>query len=673
MVALAGLPYSGKSTFLDQIVPKQPKQQLKGTRVLETAYLKDAFTQESDWLTLAQGDCSEITLAVALAQVCARRGASPIFPAITTSESSRGVTFGMPLLDETFEFLLPRIKDITSDIQLKGQLKSILGTSVAFVNVWDFGVNRALYHIMPLIAWESNRLVIADFLDLERDGGKLREHPDLTEYGEEGKTLMKLRSRLHYLMRIPGAIKPSADADAKPRVVFVGTHVDKLDSEKKEMLKMLKEAIDTRAVEAGVSDLLYPKLLAVDARSKTGATKVKSVIEEMIEMNDFEIEIPLKWIFLRRALSMYGKKNDTFYIPREEFIQMAQKCMFSDEKEIDKFLTTFRGGCSILYCPRLPILTANIIVDPILFLQHLEKLYYPHLLDGIATNVKYNAQTCLPRGIICKDLALEIWGKHASFFLELLKDAGIAAALDTNFKETCPGCTSTACYFMPTLREKPYTEKPSSATRSLFVTFNTDFVPVNVQTRFVTQLGHRFEDIRLQHTNYLNATFLELPLDNGNLVSIRIIIHGDTVEIQVATPHHVAHDDDEITEIYSSLKTITLDIFHSESQRFPGMKFELALMCPNNKSTCRKQIHYLPFHSCLTGSDFLFCSRCNHDVELDAEKKQWIRAAYKVECLQACLLLSLSVPQAYPQVYTIREMKLGIRQLRLLVPLFCTV
>ena len=640
MVGFAGLPRSGKSTVLNGIISrklegvKRLKHQcsLRETRIFEVAYMKHPLNHKSKWYAMAQSDCSSITITVGLAQLCAQMKAMPLFP-----EGSSTVSFGMDILDQTFACILDEVKRTTSIPCFREEIGSILGTSLAFLNVWDCGVNRALYEIMPFIAKGCDRLIIASFLDLFRDATKLYAHPDLSNYakGNESGSLLRMRSRLHYLLRIAGVIKSSnSDVNDATRVVHIGTYANQTSTKEgqskwKELAKNAKKAIEIRAIEAGVSDLLYPELLSVNIHSEEDAKVVKSVLETMIKASKgCECDMPLKWIFLQSAMSKCARVNGRFYVYWEEFLNIAQKCCVNEKKEIDKFLATFKGGCSILYCPQLPALASKIITDPITFLQSLEQLYYPDELFPSNPEVKSHAQSCLPKGIICQELAREMWGKDASFFLELLEDVGLATALSKNYDEICPGCTSTKCYFMPSLRETRYDMKPSPHTKSLFVTFNTDYVPAYIQAHFVRHIGFHFSDIQLRNNEYYNATFLTLSQANDQ-ISIGIIVHGDVVEIQVNPTVHLPEE--MISDIYSRLKTLAVEIFGRVSTTVLGMKFELALVCPaSNKVSCRREIHYRPFHICSTSATDLFCSSCNISTELDEDKKLWISATYIV-------------------------------------------
>ncbi len=635
LLAIAGLPTSGKSALYDGLLGNDTSSEhrslldhhtsLKDTRYAEVVYVMRQL-EPSTWLSLREHDSCIIAVTMGLSG----RGINKL-AAIQETEPS----FSNPLLRSAFSTLLHGISKVAE----KGKVKLDTRATVAFLNVIDFGVNRAVYEIIPLIAKGCGRMILLNLLNLSRDADMMRNNPDLSRYStkHDDSHLMQLRSRLHYLLYIASVLMPmkAKPGSKAPKVLLVGTHSDKLHvsaNEVKSEVRKLRKAIDVRAAESGIDKIIQPGMPAIDTTSSKGVTEVKGIIEAMIEAQDFKVDMPLKWLFLRRVLHHYTKERDAFYIPREELVDYAQKCEITEEESLQEFLTTFKDGGSIIFCSRIRTLARNIIIDPVRFVQELEKLYYPNPVeesrpDGTA---RAHNTTSLSHGIICENLAEILWGRHVNFFLEILQDVHLATALDESYELTCPSCTSAKCYYMPSLCEKPYQTKPSPETNSLFVVFDTDYVPAHIQTHFVRALGEKFrERIELETTDYYNMTSFVYHHPSDIKFNINVIFHGEVVEVQVKRPS-VRIRRETIANIYSTLKTLTVEIFTHTSEQIPGMELKLAVLCPHTDLSCIRRMHFIPFHACLYPTDPIVCTTCNHRVEFSELTKLWISATYEV-------------------------------------------
>lgn len=631
MLAVTGLPDSGESdlytSLLGKDVIEESHSTLTNSRYAEAVCVKQPF-EPSKWFSLREYDSCITAVTMALCNASQRLQVDKL-------ESD----FSSPLLKSTISSLSEEL----FKIDVPDNMKVGIGTTVTFLNVVDFGVNRAVYEIVPLIARGCSRAIILNLLDFARDAEKMKEHPDLSRYTKDGDNdhLMQLRSRLHYFLYIAGILlppatrpgsKPRAAAKA-PRVLLVGTHKEICSKEIKSEARMFRNAIDTRAAEAGVDGVIQPGMPIVNPTSAEDIAELKSVIESMIEAQNFKVDMPLKWLLLRSVLHHYSKEENTFYIPRPKLVDYAQQCNITEEAGLQEFLATFRDGGSIITCPRIRTLVRNIITDPIRFVQELEKLYYPKFVGLESSRETAHFNTCFSQGIICDKLAESMWGQHAQFLLGFLQDVHLATVLDKSYKFSCPDCASPKCYFMPSLREKPYKREPSTDTNSLFVVFESDYVPAHIQTHFVSALGEKFgERIELKATEHYNTTVFIYTHSSETQFTITVIFHADCVEIQL---NHSTRAREVLASVYSALKTITVEIF---STQHPVLQSQLAVLCPSS--------HFVAFHACPSASDSVFCETCNHSVELSEATKLWISATYQV-----CVLLSACNAYSLINVY----------------------
>ncbi len=640
LLAIAGLPGSGKSALFNSLLGKEQQwSALKDTKFAEAVYIK-LQQQPSKWFTLRESDTSTTAVTLALCSTLHRVGD-------LVSMEAPEAYFSEPILRETFSALVDEIREIGDPLE-GGKKKLSLSNTIAFLNIIDFGVNRAVYEIVPLIAEGCNRMILLNLLDLSRDLDMMKAIPDLSRYTKDGDDahLMQLRSRLYYILYIAGILKPTEARSASstkpavqaPRVLLVGTHKDKLHESSEDAAfhaMRLRKVIGARAAEIDIDSVIQPGMPTINATSLEDVAELKDTIESMIEAQDFKVDMPVKWLFLRRVLHQYSRKYATFYIPRKDLVRLAQKCGITEEKSFHEFVTTFRDGGSIISCPRIRALVRNIIIDPVLFIRELDKLYYylsfAQTQDGTR---RTHIEVSLSQGIVCRELATVFWGEHADFLLEVLQDADLVTALGESYGFTCPGCESSECYFMPSLRERPYKKKPTTDTNSLFVVFDCDYVPAHIQTHFVNALGDKFaEGIELQGTDYYNATKFVYRHPSEVTFTINIIFHSKNVEIQVLFESKVTRE--ALASVYSALKTLTVEIFTHCSEHVQDMQSELAVLCPQSNE---RELHYIPFHTnCQSVDELTLCRACGHHVRLSEATKLWISATYQVpQCHPCC-------------------------------------
>ena len=93
------------------------------------------------------------------------------------------------------------------------------------MNIWDIGVNKALYEVLPLLARVINPLVLVNLLDLARDPKEMTRVPELMRKGNK-KYIMSFCSRCHYYARIAGLGK--CKVKRVPTSVPVATHKDQV-------------------------------------------------------------------------------------------------------------------------------------------------------------------------------------------------------------------------------------------------------------------------------------------------------------------------------------------------------------------------------------------------------------------------------------------------------------
>ena len=632
LLGVTGLPKSGKSTLVRALLGKGASNTLVYSSLMEDchqyrlAFIKDPAQADAAWLALNLADIRTIIISIRLCQIAALANKEPHVEMLLDSQPH----FKEKLLNDTFTNMFSSIQRTMAN--LPAGYAALCSDTISFFNVLDIGTNKAFLEVLHRLGKELRKLLLVVVLDLNRDADHMGEPPELVK-DKEDKTFMRRKSRVKYSTRMADIPATLALAEKQPRVLYTLTHADKFDNEKEqnEAVEKVRNAVLTSATEAGISEAISPQMLPINADSEDDIQLLKKAIEEMVERHKrFEYNMPLRWLFFRAVLSKYAQEEDSFYITRERFYDIAHKCWMQTEEDIEEFLKIFCEGLSLLSCPNIPVLHSNIVIDPMKFLQGFERLYYAARLLPSAEHdltqserIREHVQKSFKEGILCSNLAKKLWGKDASLYIEVFEHGGFMTNLNSYKEHYCPVCNDPTCFFAPTLRSEMWEKKPSPG--SLFVTCSTDYIAVQLQSQYVKHMPNYFPQVELKKVPYHNAISFTYNHEQ-KMITIDVIFHNDAVEIRVS-PH--IENRLMIGEIFSKLKSLSVEIFDQVSVKMPEMKFDLAVVCPNSEST-QSRTHFMPFHICAVSMDQLICTVCKSEMPVSPHKKLWINAAYLV-------------------------------------------
>ena len=631
LLGVTGLPNSGKSTLVRALLGNGASKTLVHSTVMgdchlyRLAFMKDPAQEDAAWLALNLADVRTIIISLRLYQIAALDNKEPHVEMLLGSQPH----FKEKLLNDTFTNMFASIQRTVA--MLPAGSAALCSDTISFFVVLDVGTNKAILEVLQQLGKELRKLLLVIVLDLKRDADHMGEPPELVK-GEEDKTFMRRRSRVKYSTRMADIPATLALAEKQPRVLYALTHADKFgnDKERIEAVEKVRNAVHTSATEAGISEAINPQMLPINSESEDDIRLLKKTLEEMVERHKrFEYNMPLRWLFFRTALSQYAKEEETFHITREKFNDIAHKCWMQTEEDIDEFLKIFREGLSLLSCPNIPVLHSNIIIDPMKFFQGFGRLYYAAKVLPLAEHdvmqserIKEHVQESFKKGILCNNLANKLWGKDANLYIEVFEHSGFMTSLNS-YKECCPFCNDPTCFFAPTLRSEMWAEEPSP--KSLFITCSTDYIALQLQSQYVKHMPDYLPQVQLKKVPYHNAISF-VHEHEQKMITINVIFHNDAVEIRVS-PH--VENRLTIGEIYSKLKSLSVEIFNQVSVKMPEMRFDLAVTCPNSEFT-PKRTHFMPFHICAVCVDQLICTVCKSEIPVSPEKKLWINAAYLV-------------------------------------------
>ena len=641
LVGVAGLPYSGKSTLLHNILDSRSTSQLHGgLDAFEAVVMKDKLNDLCYWSSAKLEEAEVTVVAAALAQVCAKSQAYPSFEVTTGSQSSKRPSeivssFNDDTIARCFDECFVGVKKLMVDLETRGEQHKLVTASLTLLNFWDIGVNRAVIELVGKLAGNFRHLMLLNVLSLQKDCDDLYKPPRLGDryyqnrYSSRGddKRLMVLLSSLRYFVRCVCVTNCEPET-----TILVGTRADRFSEQEciERKVKIL-QSVRARAEELGVSRAICPQMLAVDARNRKAVLKeVRTLLEKAIEKDHrFEKEIPLSWIFLRSVLH----KTNRMFMNRKELVGIANKCGLQTVTEIEEFLKLFLACGSLLYCSNedCPELHNCVILQPVAFIQALDQLYYIEYDKNIPAEL-LNHVDSTKHGYVSEQLVKHLWPRDHHLFLQMLSKLGMVVEISDILHQQCPG--SSPCYFMPTLRPLYYSQLPAPDSESLIVaTSNLPIIPYDVQSQFVIEMQiackKDIEFIPTQYFNTLHFQWNKQSQTSTDKISADIFIRflGEIAEIEVKmTSKHISY----LGTVCSIVKTICMDVFQRLAKQSPEIKYHFGFVCPNSTAT---QPHYLYFHV-QRGIQTLHCTKCGEQKVASPQKKVWMQAGVEV-----CMLL----------------------------------
>ena len=645
LVAVTGLPGSGKSTLVDKLAPKRNMHRAIGSTTRtqplimhEIGYCSTSHRESltPEWGEFTREDIYMFMLTRALAD---RNRALPMLERWSYQNNLPTRCLKNDHLQKHFKNLytkmqegLVRFADIGSDFQfhLMSQPHYVL------LNVWDIGFNKALLEALPLIARLMHPFVMLNVLNLSRDKCENLHRVPVKNNIQEMQLLMKRRSRGHYYVRTLSLCKPPGET------VLIGTHRDKIPEEEVEKVMRMTE-VGIRAKAGDVGTNISRGMLAVDLHKEEDCEHIKRCVEELMASTEvFNIDLQLTWIFLQTALVHYESDDSDFLMPQSEFDALAYECGLKSKEEAESCLRFFTKIGILMYSPEF--FGNSIIYHPINFFRKFSALY-----DSVEMGNEH-CKNSLSVGILCKNVAQDIWGQDKDFFWQAMQESGLAVATKVpddrrhyDYEINCPYCNETDLLFVSTVR-KGYFERTKKASDSLFITFNKQHNPMVVHIHFIKYLKQEIPDLKLKLTKYYNYTEFELP-DGG---CFKVIDHGDVVELEVTGYENNPKME---TKIKGVIKSVTIKILEIVLKYFPGFKYEIALLCgdcyklsenhPAPNSSTISYLHFLPIQSetklYCRGSHFNVYGKegdknpkCNKMIELSEGQKRWMTLTGKV-------------------------------------------
>ena len=680
LVVVGGLPFSGKSTLLYNMLQLEDKKKehvctLDGLSVMEAAVISNPYRldQSLPWLSaITKEDAELLMFAACFAQVYAKRSQSLMSAIFEEEEASDSLSaqqspkFKISAVNQYLDRAFKRLKDLCSKPQCKEHLDSLQFASLAFMNIWDIGINKAVFEIMSLLARKCHGLVLLNVLSLKDDAENLNKKLSLKDRSryqgryssrKDDERVLQVQKAITYYARFISVCNTLPNSS-----LLIGTHKDSHEGNKEHLMKLsaqVKSSVEEAVSGLGFGAALHSHMLTINAQSGEDAKKVCETVEKMIMQDHrFEKEVPLTWILLRGVL----QTTEKMFLQKAELWHFASDCGLQSWEELEAWLKLFQQCMSIIYSVdgALPSLTQNIVIHPFKFVESLDRLYYADFDKKLKSepNVKTNLDL-LQRGILTYTFAGEIWpddsdttarhkiqNERCNFMLRVLQDLKIATKLDLAIykSEEEPFSVSSAeqLYFIPSCRHYFSHSQPSRDSCSLIVTvFGIHQAPFDVYSeflRFIQQLQQEriklLKFVRDQQYDVIHLKWVESELLQTD-IHFRLLDFEDYVEVSVCPSVkpgvHELHIFALKQRVCSMMKTICVEFFHKVSQFVSNMKYEFCVVSPD----CPKedQLHLVPFQ--IVGDQGLHnleCRRCKRLVSLQQSQDRavWITCAYQV-------------------------------------------
>ena len=671
-MVVGGLPSSGKSTLLRSMLQIKDKQEqniskLPGLTVIEAAIMSNLFSeQRTPWLSaMTKEDAELLMLAVCLAQVCAKRSESLSVLSMSESTDIVDPLFKSSDVNKFFERAFERLRDLLGRLEHEGNLNSLYHASLAFMNIWDIGVNRAVFETMSLLARRCSGLVLVNVLSLEHDAMELNQRLNLQNYTryhghysarKDDERVMQVQKAVVYYGRFIQVCNRMPNSS-----LLVGTHKDELEGDKQKQADTtasVKHLVEENVAGLGFTKALHPQMFTVDARCEKDAKKVCKTIEQMIMQGGrFERTVPLTWIMLRGVL----QATEKIFMPKSELWPYASECGLRDSEELESWLELFQSCMSVIYSEdeTLPSLHNNVIIHPFQFVQCLDRLYYAEFEAELQSNPNLRMHLDLmQKGIVTYTFAQEIWpddpaitskqkklNVNCNFMLNVLKDLKICTKVKLDvFNEPLVHSTeqplvhsTEQLYFIPSLRPYYSHLQPSRESDSLIVmASHVHQAPCDIYSEFLqfVQQQERTKSLKFvpdQHYDIVHFKWMENDVLEADII-FKLLDFEDLVEVSVKLDAHRSHLNQKICSV---MKTTCVEFFHKISQIMPAMSYKLGVVSPSCVSgPIDSHVHVVPFE--LTGDqdlDNLWCYTCGKQTllsHLSEQRTVWITCAYQV-------------------------------------------
>lgn len=633
LVAMMGLPSSGKTTALEKVLKMKIKLKEEAKWPFD-GYMKRKRNKQclSLYELCVLGGSPHNQYAWSFATN--RYGAifSILCSLIRSSTCIEGVSFEKAatmshssLLDEHFQWLMENAEQHLDGIRKDQRKLTFLQDGLSLINIMDVGVNKALYDFLPIMMLFCRNHVRLAFYSSNRDGPILDTPPDLspTLYGnrKDDSVVMKRRSRLTYFLHFATVGYQQITQQQEQQKRYDDNTIVIAAKKGKNMTgdeDTAKEQILTQARVQGV-DKFLKNWKQVDVDDEESLKEVGEFLQDLIKRtHQYQRKLPLRWIILRSLVISLKKKGVAPTILHRNGIVNVAKGLKMKEDEVDDFLTAFTDFGSILYMPKFEALKNLVIVDIWEFTQHLNKLFYPEAHTRHAYHlVKY--------GIITKTSTSEILGSEEKYFMQIVTTFAMAARIQNSravvFDDERPLCPDEECYYLPLARVGEAYRPTAEENDYAFLEIRSVNFPANVLA-CVSHGVMKNDDAILLATEHNNTSRFQFKPQNGPVVQIEIIYEGSTTRLRVINNNNDILASDATALVCRKVLEACCNCLERKTNLIRDLRYNVGIPCCG----VSKDSHHFIYSD--DRSDV--CDACLVDKPQNLFRKCWIKAAEMV-------------------------------------------
>lgn len=628
LTAAIGLPYSGTTKLVMSLLGRSnrlPDSYSNGIDMYQAVLFKDSVTNRSELVDITvdttndddkyddkdrddDKEKSEYMILLSLAKFLITKHYT--FPILDQFKDGTLTNFDSnpysknPEVSQYFQNLCNRLLTLIKKIDNPDDpsLKMKLTRSHSFINFFDININKAAYEVVFILGCTYESVILINVLNLhEYTKEKFNEPIKMSDESEEHSHLYELHKALEYFVHhIEGTYALQRE---RGNAILVGTHnnefatANDLTVRVNEISQLINHYAELIQIDKA---LAFPKVIPVTTQKEEDVEKFKKLFFQVMD-RDKQIEeyVPMKFFFLRCFLHHTNK----LFITREKLNEYASACGL-ELSEIESFLQLFTKFCS-LFNIKISEDQAYIVLRPTKFVQGLDKLY-GHSYDD----------TDYVNGILTESRARSLWGdsmtgsiSHSDFYISVLSTIGLMIEVESN-------------YFLPSLRIKNDTNKPSITSNSMIILYNVSLIPFHKQCEFVATFTKAcYEGITLKFAKcpYYNVVRFECIIADKTvaIASVRFCSKYLEISITEASENNIP--------IYSLLKTSCVDVLGKLCSTYKALRYKLTIVCPGS---VKSSPHFMEFDPCVPSAS-LTCNECKDTYSVSSHQaRHWVTSAY---------------------------------------------
>ena len=505
------------------------------------------------------------------------------------------------------------------------------------LNLWDSGGQVVFMNVLPafltkrtlfMLVFDASENLEKKLLVVARHAGKIVHTEDYHLNTTELLLQWMASIDAHLSLRSAGAT-----IDPYPRIMLIGTHLDRLVSkgcdppvEPKKILDSLHSQYENKAY----ADLLMPSPGYIVDNTTAGQEKEDPAFQTIRECvhdfatTNFSVPTPVTWVFFRKVMQRGSQANKPV-MRYSEVIEVAEACSVPTNA-IPSVLNFYHELGVFLYYSKIPTLREAIIATPQWLVDHIAKLLTPHGFEDQGRERLW--KLLREKGILTEILYKEVLA-HSILPPQALVDLLEHFLLMVPIKTTHIHHYKGKEYFVPCMLKAPSqttvtqssnseeTSAPIHTAKPMHLIFDTHYVPPGFYVRLLATVARNPNcRVLFQQINRFTVTVAYQEVDE-----ITLREHADSIEVQVSRN---AQGGLHVPPFHQVCRNILLNIETSiikVRKWLPGVSVNTAFVC----STCCPELpkHFVKFDLDTLTTTTVRCK--NEKLQELGQQQNWLK------------------------------------------------